>query len=36
MQRFRMCAMSLVCLVALWIAPGSAQDKFIMGMGGST
>jgi len=36
MQRFRMCAMSLVCMVVLWIAPGSAQDKFIMGMGGST
>jgi len=36
MQRFRMCAMSLVCLVALWVAPGGAQDKFTMGMGGST
>jgi hypothetical protein len=36
MQRFRMCVMSLVCIVALWSAPGRAQDKFIMGMGGST
>ena len=36
MQRFKMCTLSLVCLVALWIASGSAQDKFIMGMGGST
>lgn len=36
MQRFRMCAVSLVCIVALWSAPSGAQDKFTMGMGGST
>jgi hypothetical protein len=36
MPYFRMGTISLVCLVALWITPGSAQDKFTMGMGGST
>ena len=36
MQRFRMCAISLMCMVALWIVSSGAQDKFTMGMGAST
>jgi hypothetical protein len=36
MQRFGVCAMYLVFVVALWAVPSGAQDKFIMGMGGST
>ena len=36
MQRFSRYAMSLVFVAALWAAPSGAQDKFTLGMGGST
>lgn len=36
MKRFSICVMSLVFGVSLWVAPASAQDKFIMGYGGAT
>jgi len=36
MKRFSVCMMGFVFTVALWGAPASAQDKFTMGMTGST
>jgi hypothetical protein len=36
MQRFGIGVMGLVFMVAVWAVPGGAQDKFVMGMGGST
>jgi hypothetical protein len=36
MQRLVIGVMGLVCMVAVWTVPSSAQDKFVMGMGGST
>ena len=36
MQRFGIGVMGLVCMVAVWAVPSGAQDKFSMGMGGST
>ena len=36
MQRFGRYALSLVFVAALWAMPSGAQDKFTLGMGGST
>ena len=36
MQRFGIGVMGLVFMVAVWVVPGGAQDKLVMGMGGST
>jgi len=36
MQRCSRSAMSVLFVVALWAMPSSAQDKFTLGMGGST
>jgi hypothetical protein len=36
LQRFARCTLGLVWMVALWAAPAGAQDKFTLGMGGST
>ena len=36
MKRFGVYLISLVFAVALWTAPASAQDKFIMAYGGGT
>jgi hypothetical protein len=36
MKRFGVCLISLVFTVALWTAPASAQDKFMMAYGGGT
>ena len=36
MQRFGTYAMSLVFMVAVWVVPAGAQDKFVMGYGNGT
>ena len=36
MKRLSLCVMSLVFAVSLWVAPASAQDKFILGYVGAT
>ena len=36
MKRFSLCVISLVFAVSLWVAPASAQDKFILAYGGGT
>lgn len=36
MKRFGTCAMTVVFAFSLWAMPAGAQDKFILGMGGST
>ena len=36
MQRFGISVMGLIFMIAVWAEPIGAQDKFVMGMGGST
>jgi hypothetical protein len=36
MQRFSTYVMSLVFMVAVWVVPAGAQDKFVMGYGNGT